>query len=436
MGEMLGLVIRSIFLSVIMGMSCQAFFETVVPRRVFKYDWIKHTTIIAFAAGFMVIAVTKIPPYILQPVRVIVVVFIVAEIYFRAGIVKNLILSVVFCGIYWIVSSLFFAIVYALPVVRYAEIIDMMEPALDIGYLCLMLTFRYWFRKHLRGLPGVQWWKVGLLSLFGIAVSVGVVMMLQGGSMEEHYARLAVIIGFAAAYVLGIHYMVNMLEKESEIQELRIVHERTRNQMNLYQSMRERYEQQRSFWHDYKNQLSCIQGMIESGQTSEALKYISGLNGSLRSSEMCVNTDNVVVNVMLNRKYREACDQGIVMTMICGDLSGLMISEEDIVTLLGNLLDNAIEACGKIRQNKVIQFKMVVEDDQLVLSIRNPVEEALRIRDNRIVTSKRNKEQHGIGLKNVDSVIRKNNGTSVLKCEDGWFTFAAMIPMEAAGNQE
>ncbi|MDE7259009.1 MAG: ATP-binding protein, partial [Lachnospiraceae bacterium] len=120
MGEMLGLVIRSIFLSVIMGMSCQAFFETVVPRRVFKYDWIKHTTIIAFAAGFMVIAVTKIPPYILQPVRVIVVVFIVAEIYFRAGMVENLILSVGFCGIYWIVSSLFFAIVYALPVVRYA----------------------------------------------------------------------------------------------------------------------------------------------------------------------------------------------------------------------------------------------------------------------------------------------------------------------------
>ena len=151
---------------------------------------------------------------------------------------------------------------------------------------------------------------------------------------------------------------------------------------------------------------------------------------------MCVNTDHVVVNVMLNRKYREACDQGIVMTMICGDLSGLMISEEDIVTLLGNLLDNAIEACGKIRQNKVIQFKMVVEDDQLVLSIRNPVEETLRIKDNRIVTSKRNKEQHGIGLKHVDAVIRKNNGTSVLKCEDGWFTFAAMIPMEASVARE
>lgn len=431
MGEMLGLIIRSILLSVIMGMSCQVFFETVVPRRIYRHDWIKYTTVMAFTAGFMIIAVTKIPPYILQPVRVIVVVFIVAEIYFQAGVIKNLMLSVVFCGIYWVASGLFFATVYTLPVARYAEIIDVMEPALDIGYLGLMLTFRYWFRKHVRGLSGMQWWKAGLLSLIGIAVNVAVVMMPQVGGMEEHYVGLAVSIGFAAVYVLGIYYMFNMMEKESEMQELRMVHERTRNQMNLYQSMKERYEQQRRFWHDYRNQLGCIQGMIENGQTEEALNYISGLNGKLRKSELCVNTDHVVVNVMLSRKYQEACERGIVMTMICGDLSGLMISEEDIVTLLGNLLDNAIEACGKIRQNKVIQFKMVVEDDQLVLSIRNPVAEVVRIKDNRIVTSKRNKEQHGIGLMNVDSVIRKNNGTSVVKCEDGWFTFAAMIPMEA-----
>ena len=100
------------------------------------------------------------------------------------------------------------------------------------------------------------------------------------------------------------------------------------------------------------------------------------------------------------------------------------------MTLLGNLLDNAIEACEKLTENKVIQFKMVLEDDQLVLSIRNPVKDTVQIKDNRIVTSKRDKFQHGIGLLNVDSVIRKNNGTSVLKCENGWFSFSAIIPLD------
>lgn len=433
MSDMLGLMIRSIILSFIMGISCQAFFETIVSRRKLRYGWMEHTAVLAFAAGFMVIAVTKIPPFILQPVRVIIVTVVVAQIYFQISIVKNLVLSVVFCGIYWLISILFLSVIQVTPVVNYAAAVDMLEPILDIGYLCLMLAFRCRYQNRVRGLTNIKWGKFGLLSLVGIIVSVAVAMMSQDGSMADYYARLTAVIGFAVVYVLGFYYMVSLLEKESQMQELRLLHEQTQNQMNLYQSMKERYEQQRRFWHDYKNQLNCIQGMIGSGQTKEALEYISGLTGNFRQNELCVNTDHVVVNVMLNQKYKEACDKGIVMTMVSGDLSGLTISEEDIVTLLGNLLDNAIEACEKLDQNRVIQFKMVQEEGQLVLSIRNPVKEAVRIKDNRIVTSKRDKSLHGIGLLNVDSVIRKNNGTSVLKCEDGWFSFAAMIPMGSSG---
>lgn len=434
MGEMPLLIIRSIILSYMMGMSCQVFFETVVPGRKMKYDWMNHTAALAFTAGFMVIAVTKIPPYILQPVRVIIIVFLVAQIYYRMSVVKDLVLSVIFCGIYWLLSALFISAVYIIPSADYRLINDMTEPILDIGYLCLMLIFRYWFGQHMQLLPRMKWGKFGVLSFIGIMVSVAFVVMADSDSVWDDYVRFAALIGFATVYVLGFYYMVNMLEKESEMQRLRLLHEQTQNRMNLYQSMKERYEQQRRFFHDYKNQLSCIQGMIESGQTKEAMQYISGLNGSLGQGELCVNTNHVVVNVMLNRKYQEACEKGIVMAIVTGDLSNLTISEEAVVTLLGNLLDNAIEACEKLEQDKVIQFKMVIEDKQLVLSIRNPVKEAVRIKDNRIVTSKRNKMQHGIGLLNVESVIRHHNGTSVLKCEDGWFSFAAMIPMEEAGR--
>ena len=430
MEDMLGLVIRSLILSFIIGLSCQAFYETVVPRRKLRYGWLEYTTVFAFTAGFMVIAVTEIPPYILQPVRVIVVTAVVAQIYFKMRVVKNIILSIVFCGIYWLFSVLLVLLIYKTPVADYVVAFDMTEPILDICYLCLMMAFRYRYQSRIRGLTDVKWGKFGLLSIIGIAISIAVVMMSPEYSTTDYYARLIAIAGFAVAYVWGFYYMVSLLEKESQMQKLRLLHEQTQNQMHLYQSMKKRYEQQRRFSHDYKNQLNCIQGMIGSGQTKEALAYISGLTGSFQYNEMCVNTEHAVVNVMLNQKYQEACDKGIVMTMVSGNLSGLTISEEDIVTLLGNLIDNAIEACEKLAENKVIQFKMVLEEDQLVLSIRNPVKDAVQIKDNRIVTSKRDKSQHGIGLLNVDSVIRKNNGTSVLKCENGWFSFAAMIPLD------
>ena len=429
MEDMFWHVIRSIILLFSISMSCRIFYETIVPRRKLRYGWMEHTIVLAFAAGFMIIAVTEIPPYILQPVRFIVVVAIVAQFYFQMSIIKNMILSIVLCGIYWLCSMLFISMVYITPIADYAATSDMTEPILDICFLCLMLAFRYQYQSKVRGLTDIKWSKFGFFSIISIVVSISLAMMSLADNAADYYARLTAVAGFVVMYVLGFYYMTSLFIKESQMQKLRLLHEQTQNQMDLYQSMKKRYEQQRRFSHDYKNQLNCIQGMIENGQTQEVLEYISGLTGNFRQSEMYVNTNHAVVNVMLNQKYQEASDKGIVMTILSGNLSGLTISEEDIVTLLGNLLDNAIEACEKLAENKVIQFKMVLEEEQLVLSIRNPIKNAVQIKDNQIVTSKRDKSRHGIGLLNVDSVIRKNNGTSVLKCEDGWFTFSAMIPL-------
>ncbi|MDE6939865.1 MAG: ATP-binding protein, partial [Lachnospiraceae bacterium] len=94
----------------------------------------------------------------------------------------------------------------------------------------------------------------------------------------------------------------------------------------------------------------------------------------------------------------------------------------DLVTLLTNLLDNAIEACERSlgkdpAASTVIQFKMIIEESQLVLAIRNPVIQPVLIRGSTISTSKKDRAHHGIGLSNVDLVVRKYGGTSSLKCE-------------------
>lgn len=106
--------------------------------------------------------------------------------------------------------------------------------------------------------------------------------------------------------------------------------------------------------------------------------------------------------------------------------------EEDLVTLLTNLLDNAIEACEKLDpENKAvsrnIQFKMVLEEGQLILSVRNPVTTPVQIKNNMIVTSKKDSIHHGIGLSNVDAVIKKYGGTSVLACDNKCFSFSALL---------
>ena len=212
------------------------------------------------------------------------------------------------------------------------------------------------------------------------------------------------------------------------MQRLRLLQEKTQNQMLLYQGMQKSYDLQRRQLHDYKNQLGYIHGMLENGQTQNALSYISRLTGILSQSSSLINTGHEVVNIILNRKYQEASDKKITMTLAINDLSGLCISEEEIVILLGNLLDNAISACEKLDSGRIIKFKMTLENGQLILSVRNPVKEPVLIKDNRVVTGRQRGSRHGMGLLNVDSVIRAHGGTSVLKYDNGWFYFSAIIP--------
>lgn len=423
----LEIVMRSIILSMMMGFSCLLFFETVVPRRKFRQQWMEHTAVLAFWAGFLILAATEVPPYLLQPVRMILVTAAAAQIYFQMGVVKNLLLSVLLTGIYWIITMAFVAAASFAPLADHRKAENMIEPLTMAAFLCLMLVFRYRFQSRVRGLEGVSWGKIWLFPLSGMIVIMAVCMMpwTEGAS---GYAMLAAAVGLAVVYSLGFYVVIRILEKEAQVQRLQMLHERTQNQMDMYGSMKKQYERQRRYLHDYKNQLDCIRGMLGAGQTEEAMAYITGLTGSIRQNVMYVNTNHAAVNVVLNQKYQDACEKGIVMTMAANDLSKTSVSEEDIVTLLVNLLDNAIEACEKLENGRVIQCKIVLEDGELIISIRNPVKEPVQIRGKRIVTGKRDKSRHGIGLLNVDEVVRKNGGTSVLKCEDGWFGFTAVIP--------
>lgn len=120
-----------------------------------------------------------------------------------------------------------------------------------------------------------------------------------------------------------------------------------------------------------------------------------------------VNTNHAVVNVVLNQKYQSALEKNITMILSVNDLSGLTMGEEDLVTLLVNLLDNAVEACEKLEERRIIRFKMVLEDGELILSVSNPVAEPVIIDGKKIATTKKDGRNHGIGLLNVNGVIER-----------------------------
>lgn len=433
---MMNNILRCLVLAFLMGTSCQLYFETLVPKRRWcRHPWIACTAIPAFAAGGMIISFTQIPPYILQPVRLIIILAIVAQIYFQMHIARNLVLSVLYCGIYWSVStaitSIFFLFLDSGHMDEFVR--RMIENLTETTILCLMMAFHSHYKSRIRGLAGSHWKKFTLFPFLCLTTVVAFNLLSTDDTATNRYATLATVSGIAILNLFLFYFTMRALEKEDAMQKLQLSADRTRNQMRMYNTMHMQYEQQRRFLHDYKNQLNCIQGLLDCGQTEEASEYITRMTGNLRTQFGDINTNHTVVNIIVNQKYQTARDKGIGMTFSMNDLSALTMAEEDLVTLLTNPLDNAIEACEKLEDNntsvnKIIQLKMIMEEEQFILSVRNPVIRSVLIKNNTVVTSKKDSLYHGIGLSNVDTVIRKYHGTSVLKCEDGWFSFTAMLP--------
>ena len=180
-----------------------------------------------------------------------------------------------------------------------------------------------------------------------------------------------------------------------------------------------------------------ISGKVSSLSTEQLIEYLKTLPAEkVEKVEVIYNAPpqlhikGAVINVVLNQKYRLAKSKGITVSFQINDLSGAWMEEQDMVILLANLLDNAIEACENRKDDPVIRLKLLRENSQILLSVQNPVESTQDMIHDQLSTSKADKANHGIGLKNVQMVLEKYDGMSRIHSEDGWFYFTAMIPDE------
>ena len=159
-------------------------------------------------------------------------------------------------------------------------------------------------------------------------------------------------------------------------------------------------------------------------------EYVKKISGSLSHEPDVINTNNVIVNAILNTKYQEAGENGIVFVLRINDLSGLRLEDEDIVTILSNLLDNAIEACKKCDiSRRILKLKFVIEDGMVKIGVRNTFDSPVlyengEIKSTRLVSA----EEHGVGIKNIIEVIEKYDGSYVIKDDGQEFFFSIMIP--------
>ena len=228
--------------------------------------------------------------------------------------------------------------------------------------------------------------------------------------------------------IISLFLLQDSLVKDEKIRISEIQLESKQNQLQAFRNMQSLYERQGRKLHDYKKQLGTVGELLKTGDVDAAIDFTEQLTKSIAVEMSEVNVGHPVVNAVLNQQYRVAKGKNIGMTFAVSDLHDIRLSDDDIVVLLGNLIENAIHECEKVMsqgQTASIRVKSVEKDTELILTVCNPVVQRVEITDNKVRGEQ--KDGHGIGLSNVESVVEKYGGTFAISCDEKEFTAVAMI---------
>ena len=269
--------------------------------------------------------------------------------------------------------------------------------------------------------------KFGLFQILSLIAGIYYYFLFVNESVADLFGIL-VAVSLVGINILSLFLMQEYLIKDKELRLSEIQNEKNQNQLQAFRDMNSLYERQGRKLHDYKKQVGTVHELLKNGDVESAIKFTEQLTKSIDVEMSEVNVGHPVINAVLNQQYCVAKGEGIGMTFTISDLHDVRLSDDDIVVLLGNLIENAIHECKRVMElgkSVNIGIKFIEKDGNLILTVRNPVCERVEIEDNKVI--KPVMDGHGIGLKNVEAAVAKNNGSFAISCDDKEFVAVVMI---------
>ena len=184
----------------------------------------------------------------------------------------------------------------------------------------------------------------------------------------------------------------------------------------------------RVFKHDIMNHMSILYKLVENGKNSDALKYIYQINNSIERTSYTISTGIIPIDCIMTAKLSKALDNNISIKHQIHFPANYNISDMDLCSLISNLLDNAIEANCKLDMTKRrLQIEIKPYNNMLLLFISNSSNGIYLYggNGNLLTTKTSNKNEHGIGIKRINEIVKKYNG--IIEFDPGTEIFSVSI---------
>ena len=190
------------------------------------------------------------------------------------------------------------------------------------------------------------------------------------------------------------------------------------------------YTTMRGWRHDYHNHIQAMKAHLALSQTAELAEYLNKLDADLTAVDNVLKTGNVMVDAIVNSKLSLIRSKQIAVNAKAVVPVELVVSQVDLCVIIGNLLDNALEACLKQGAvgDRFIRLYIGVLKGQLYISVTNSVGGEVR-KAKRAYLSTKDSPSHGFGLIRVDHIVARYDGYINRQDEAGVFATEVLLPL-------
>lgn len=232
-----------------------------------------------------------------------------------------------------------------------------------------------------------------------------------------------------SALLVAFEWLGVILRKNRE---LRQKQQLTLAEQQQYDLMVSASESLSEWKHDYQGQLRLISALIEQGNYAELKQFCNQLDSALPASACILCSGNRTMDAVISLRMMEARRHGIRFDTQLYLPNQIPLEDVTFASLVGNLLDNAIEACRKIPENAAIQFQIRPWKQMLYLFCSNSSDGAYLHGTQGVLLSTKKESHHGIGIRRIQEIVEQSGGTCQFQAEKDRFSVSIMIPLEDA----
>lgn len=309
--------------------------------------------------------------------------------------------------------------------------------ALQLLLLVLALVEVYIFRPSDpdESIPAAYWLTMLVIAVLSTACLYAIRVL--GGDRSLYFVygswlTIAVVLSAFFLVNLLIYYLYYVLVREYRTSaSMKAMQAKLEQDLEFYRRSETVVKEYRSLRHELKNHIALMESLLRDKQYDKLEQYFADYAGKITPQLAEFRCPNPLVSSVISHQMNTARAAGVTLDVIAAVPETLGIADDDLCSVLSNMLDNGVEACLRAGKN-LVRATLHTDRNCLFITVTNPVAADVLKENPELLTTKENTSSHGFGIPILRRITEKYDGIITFHVEDGWFTADAMMYMEDA----